>query len=386
MFRYLVSLAGFNNLLEWHPTWLALTLEWAWQERANRGNATGLRHAPLAGIADGVPPPLSQWLLSGFPPFPPAAPQAVSPWPHLIYAYMIENTRIYEIFRKVLWEFAHTERLEPPTAATQAWLRATEDLFYSFPPAFPATGLTSSIRPDIRATRRNAYYRMFGMDLNHGADGGGPYPYEKPKGGANVEFVTLFEGFLREVWRAMTNFNNTSGENFTDPAGIMAQAEQLGEILRLRRRNGNLSRDEFVHVAAMSWFHLTVDGNTPVVIDLKAQAESPEDRLRKIGERVGVPAHSRAESFFVLANTMSPLLLQVENRDFDNPAGALTLYAAGSPVEQNVRRILTHWSKATGRDYKARSVSVSDGLAAPSNRPPQAAQPRRVTNGAAMAR
>src|SRR5215207_2456696 len=85
---------------------------------------------------------------------------------HLIYAYMIENTRIYEIFRRVLYEYLHGEGLETPSEESQRWLRTTEELFYRDTPPFFAFQLTSHIRPDIRATRRNAYYRMFGMDLN----------------------------------------------------------------------------------------------------------------------------------------------------------------------------------------------------------------------------
>src|ERR1051325_10241581 len=30
-------------------------------------------------------------------------------WDHLIYAYMIENTRVFEIFRRVLHEYLHVE-------------------------------------------------------------------------------------------------------------------------------------------------------------------------------------------------------------------------------------------------------------------------------------
>ena len=35
-------------------------------------------------------------------------------WDHLVYAYMIENTRLYEIFRKILHEFRHGEELGVP--------------------------------------------------------------------------------------------------------------------------------------------------------------------------------------------------------------------------------------------------------------------------------
>ena len=75
---------------------------------------------------------------------------------------------------------------------------------------FFITAITGYVRPDIHATRRNAYQRMFGMDLNHGTDDNKPYPYVKAEA-ANSEFVSTFEEFLREVWIGMENVNNTSG-------------------------------------------------------------------------------------------------------------------------------------------------------------------------------
>lgn len=52
------------------------------------------------------------------------------PW-HLIYAYMIENTRIYEIFERVIYEYFHGERLGFPSRrqGTNRWLRAAETIF-----------------------------------------------------------------------------------------------------------------------------------------------------------------------------------------------------------------------------------------------------------------
>ena len=51
-------------------------------------------------------------------------------WEHLIYAYMIENTRVYEVFRRVIHELVHGEKLGPARQATQSWLRNTEMLFF----------------------------------------------------------------------------------------------------------------------------------------------------------------------------------------------------------------------------------------------------------------
>ena len=111
-------------------------------------------------------------------------------WDHLIYAYMIENTRIYEIFRRVVHEFLHGEKLGAPGASeTQLWLRTTEELFYRDPPPFSITTVSSHIRPDLRSSRRNAYQRMFGMDLNHGTDENAAIPL--CQGGCSQQRVRL---------------------------------------------------------------------------------------------------------------------------------------------------------------------------------------------------
>lgn len=155
-------------------------------------------------------------------------------WEHLIYAYMIENTRIYEIFRRVLFELLHGEKLGTPLPDSQRWLRTTEALFYKDSTPFQITSVTSDIRKDPSGTARNAYQRMFGMDLNHGGEDGKPYPYVKA-GAANGEFVATFEEFLREVWVGITYVTATSSSNPTDDSKISELAEKLHDMLRSRR-------------------------------------------------------------------------------------------------------------------------------------------------------
>ena len=85
---------------------------------------------------------------------------------------------MFEIVRGVLHEYRHGEKLGTPlNADTQNWLRNAEQLFYRESAPFVITNVSSHIRSDLRGNRRNAYQRMFGMDLNHGADDGKPYSY-----------------------------------------------------------------------------------------------------------------------------------------------------------------------------------------------------------------
>jgi hypothetical protein len=282
-------------------------------------------------------------------------------WDHLIYAYMIENTRVFEIFRRVLHEHLHGEKFGAPLDEdTQHWLRSTEELFYRDSAPFLISNVSSYIRSDLRANRRNAYQRMFGMDLNHGSDDGKPYPYIKAEA-ANSSFAVTFEEFLREVWVGMTYVGATSSSNPTDDSKIAELAEKLHNMLQSRRLNGNLAREEFAFVATMSWFHLTLEFDSPIVRSLRAEAVGPENRLYKIAERVGLPAHGLSKSFFDIADPISRLLIQIEMGTYNHIEASRTLYdpnIPGSP-ERDIRTIITHWTAITGRDVKARKVAAN---------------------------
>ena len=288
-------------------------------------------------------------------------------WDHLIYAYMIENTRIYEIFRRVVYEFLHGEKLGAPSADSHLWLRSTEELFYRDSPPFSVTTLTSYLRPDLGGTRRNAYHRMFGMELNHGRDDNSPYPYARADA-ANKEFVTTFEELLREVWVGHINRKNAVGTKPTDDSKIEELARKLHDMLITRRLNGNLAREEFFFVAMMSWFHLTVDNNLPIIRDLRADASSAEERLFKIAQLVGLPAHGLSRSYFLVAEAMSEVLIAIETGRLHQEGAAVAFYDPEVPdifdasrpnvLPGKMNLIITHWSIITGHDVKAGKVAI----------------------------
>lgn len=358
MFRQLAGSIpnGANTLFLEHPSVLITLLEKAWEQREHISDRE-LGHPYRRSTINGLP---SFWLE----PLRNAA-KIVCPyecdsvkykalWDHLIYAYMIENTRIYEIFRRVLSEFLHGEKLGIPEPDAMIWLRNTEELFYRDPLPFSITAINSYIRPDMRASRRNAYQRMFGMDLNHGTDDNQPYPYIRADT-YNKEFVTIFEELLREVWVAIANVGNQSGPNPTDRGKIGNLAGNLHDMLMSRRQYGNLSHEEFVFVSMMSWFHLTVQFNSPIVETLKASASSPEQRLFKIAQRVGLPAHGLSKNYFDIADPISRFLIQIEASGTSIVPGLVVQ----GPLQDTVNVIITHWSLITGRDMKARKVSTT---------------------------
>ncbi len=287
-------------------------------------------------------------------------------WDHLIYAYMIENTRIYEIFRRVIHAFRHGEKLATPiNSIAQNWLRVTEELFYSNQAPFSITNVSSFIRPDLGASRRNAYQRMFGMDLNHGMDDGKPYSYIKAEA-ANSNFVSILEELLREVWIGITFKGATSAPNPTDDPKIAILADQLHEMLQSRRKHGNLSREEFCFVSMMSWFHLTLEANAPILTSMRVEADGIDNKLFQLAERVGLPAHGLSRSFFEIADPMSRVLIFIEQTDFTS-SNAPVFYDKTIPLPSGIPNdlpaamgtIITNWTAITGRDVKARKVSAN---------------------------
>lgn len=375
MFRHFATFVSPDTLFKAHPAELAWLLEETWRQRfdiqarslgdPDRRSALSAALPPSsegAPLSDELADILSFFDSSGGDP---VEIQRQFRWDHLIYAYMIENTRLYEVFKRVVHEFVHGEKLGVPDADSQAWLRNTEELFFKDGAPFFATSLASHIRADLRANRRNPYQRLFGMELNHGMDDGKPQPYVRAEA-ANAEFVPTFEEFLREVWVGMTYVSATSSSNPTDPAKILTLISKLKNMLLSRRQDGNLSREEFSAVTAMAWFHLTLEykndgASSPIVASLRAQATGTEQRLFKVAERVGLPAHGLSKHFFDIADAISRILTQIESNDYDTTDKVRALFTPDTTLqaspESAMRTIITHWTAITGRDVKARKVA-----------------------------
>lgn len=290
-------------------------------------------------------------------------------WDHFGFSYLLENTRMIQIVRRVVREFRLGEGLGVASVATQRWLDVTETMLYAAHNPVAAWLSTSLVRPDAEAVRRNAYWRLFGMDLAFGTEENKPFVYEKAAA-ANTTFVVVFEELLFELWQAITNIRNLAGVNAADDDRIYRLAEQLQFMLRSRRQRAMLAREELAANLVVGWIQLSLDSNTPVVVDLRAQATSPADRLKVIGERVGLPAHSKSAALMSMAADFSLLLRTIEAGVIAGPQFSWVLYASvpppGSPpppagpapLGPNARRVITEWSAATGRDIKSRKVPV----------------------------
>lgn len=280
-------------------------------------------------------------------------------WDHFGYSYLVENTRALQILRRVVREYRSGEALGTPSIATQRWLDATEVLLFSAPNPFGPWQSTSVVRPDQESVRRNAYWRLFGLDLAFGSDDNRPLVYDKAKA-SNQNFLRLFEELLFELWQAISNEHNSSGVNNTDDDRIYRLTEELKFILRSRRQSQTLAREELAAAAAMSWVELTLSTNTPLVIDLRAQATDAADRLRMIGEKVEMAPHSKSSEFFSMCTEMSVFLRTIESGvAVTSSSTAWFLYkSTGGGIGTQTRRLITEWAAATGKDLKTRGKPV----------------------------
>jgi len=377
-----------DSLFLYTPLQISALVETVWR---NRYNATSANFTPWPlGLTDAIlsatdfysgytfptggpyPPPgggNQQWpfpsLPSGPGPFTPPdqlpgvalVGGLVQPtnWDHLIYAYLIENTRIFDIFARLLETYAFSEQLETPSPAAQNFWRNTEYLIYGDGIPSMIWNTTSRVRRDEIGNRQTVYSWMLGVDLSHAAELAKDHPYRKPAA-SNRDFFPTFEAFASQVWGGIMNAKNLVGANPTDPVAIATAARRLYDMMATRRLNGNLSREEFRAVAVMSWLHLAVSYDSPAVVDLKATASSPEQRLMKLAERVGMAAHTRTKPLFDLAQAFSFLLQSIEGGAYNDASGAALLYNLGSVDELNAEVVIDQYSLATGRDLKATSV------------------------------
>lgn len=336
------------------------------------------------GLSSGIRPGSSAYV----PPPPPALGLDLVPlpWDHLIYAYLVESTGVVEVLGEVVRRYTTGESLDPPSVETLTWVRATEELLFRDAPLFHVGSTVSSLRPDASVNRRNAYWRMFGCDLPHplpsSPDGSA---WKRPAGsGVNTRFIEIWNELLRQVWLGIEHDRNSVGANPTDPNYVGYLCQTLGEMLRLRRRGGLLAREEFTYVAMMSWLHLTLESDTPLVRDLKATASgagNPADRLSAIAARVGMTSPRGARELFELAVLVSPLLWFIELDQFSDAADASVLFRSfgvtNPPVPTLMMRVIDMWQSATGTPVKALATTTRTGSPAL----PRPAQPIRLPAG-----
>jgi hypothetical protein len=297
---------------------------------------------------------------------------------HLIYAYMLENTKMFQIFERIVSLYQHGEDLTIPyngtDLLTRAWIDNSHLLFFSNSP-YAVCNDNSLLGSNFEAMRRNGYYRLFGMDLNHGiGENGSTAVAYKRANHFNTDFIPQFENFLKLCWQMMINFSNTSSINTTDLIALQEQANALKHMLLARRTTEssldnysylNLSRLEFQSVIMAEWFNHAISYNSPIVKEMGAEGVTPSERLNRLGRQVGIPSHSKSGNFIDLAPLMATLLRLLELGEIDNDYIAAIANSATRPYSL-ISSILFNYQLATGRDLK-NQVMVTNNYA-PKNR------------------
>jgi hypothetical protein len=296
---------------------------------------------------------------------------------HLLYAYLLENTRMLQIFERLLEKYFEDEELGiPGNNQVATWFHNTEQVFFK-------SRAISRIRSNTDTVRRNAYWRMFGMDLAFGDinSQSNTIPYYKAKS-SNQQFILLFERFLAEIWQGYINARNSSGENHSDVNVIHDLAVQLRELLLARRgaaglsyANQNLSREEFYSVLITSWFTFIISDNTPVVDFLNCQSSAIGERLMKIGAKVGIPAHTKCQSLFEMAGAASNVMVTLElGGVLDVPSTVQAILSALNPNQlpaplpvninlmEDLLTVINNWEKATGHRIKNPEAKINGTL------------------------
>jgi hypothetical protein len=281
------------------------------------------------------------WSMGAFVRYPPSASPA---WEHLGYSFALESSRMVQIFDRVVHEYTIGERLGIPGHATQRWLDTMQALLHPGRGAGAWPNDTMSRRA-TESVRRNAYWRLFGMELSFGTDRNEVFDYEKAEA-SNTNFVPQFEAMLRAIRRATARTGRPQLGSQRLHASVLTCVSELRNVLIERRQSNFLAREELAAATVMGWLELSLRVDSPVVKDLRVEADSAATRLALIGDRIGLPAHQKSEALFALAPDFSLLLRAIESDALLE--SALPLLQAGSPLADASQRVIVNWSAAIG--------------------------------------
>ena len=193
-------------------------------------------------------------------------------WHHLVYAYLIESTGVFEVLAEVVRRLVVGETLRPAVRRPRRWAaghrgavlprpaavlhRRDGQRAAARPPGEPPQRLLADVRPRAAApdARRwpPAPARPRVVEAGH-------------RHGVNTGFREKWTELLRQVWLGIENPGTGSGPTPPTASYIALLCGALKDMLAMRRRGGLLAREEFAYVSALSWFHLTLRTDTPIV-------------------------------------------------------------------------------------------------------------------------
>jgi hypothetical protein len=276
-----------------------------------------------------------------------------SSWDHLIYAYMIESTRVCEIFRKLSALYKSGAQLPPPSIASrQFWFMA--DSVILSPPQAICVWTGASRTPEEEEASRHALYRnTFAREFS-GAD-------ENRRAGfaqsSTPDFFAKFEAFLGEAWRGIVQARSPQAQRDTNHQKLASLAMDLSNQLVTMRERTSLTLEEFRAVAIASMLHVVVSVNSQVVNDLGANAVSSAERLALMGKKCGIAPSPRAPALFEISRPLSVILRALESGAFNDVPGARFLCSNGN-LQDLFETAIGLYNEAVGKDLTARKTDV----------------------------
>jgi hypothetical protein len=344
--QYVNNAALAANVLSEHPALIIERAEFCWEDvRAIVGNAvvrnpaTAMPNVPLPVLGRG------QVRRPG--------PQPDS-WDHLIYAFLIENTGIFDILRKAAELYKSSAQLPPARPLAKQFWFMVENVVFS-PPATICV-LRTAIKSSDETEQRHALYRdTFGLELDRTEPG----PHGRAQGPRETssEFVRALETFLHEAWRGIVQQRSATGVRDINYRKLAISASALHDYMIARRERTDLTLEEFRAVAIMSLLHTALSFNSAVVTALGADAFNCAERLAFIGKLCGIAAHPRANSLFEISRPLSGLLRFVEAGAFSTVPGAQNLCRIQG-FQDLVETVVGLYPEAMGRGLARRDAEI----------------------------
>jgi hypothetical protein len=148
--------------------------------------------------------------------------------------------------------------------------------------------------------------------------------------------------------------------------------------------------EEFYSVLLTTWFAFIIsDNSSPIVQFLNCESSTMGERLLKIGNRVGIPAHTKSQALFEMAGSLSNILVAVETSSLLNDSSfvkkMLSSLDPGNPLSlesdfmNDFLTVINNWEKATNHRIKNPEASLS-GTVRVEQKPLKPAKPTPTLN------
>jgi hypothetical protein len=339
------------DLLRAHPLEIAALVENRWRERAGEVGASPEFAWPESTIQQVLIRDFDKRLIT------PAELKQAELWPHLIYAYLIENTGIFEIFQKLSELYRLDSRLPPLKNDSRRFWFMVDSLIFSAPPPMTVLSAGALRGSDEQLERQALYRKVLNLELSNSKENAQHYQSRTP-GTPTGDLISNIGAFLHETWRGIVQARPGSiGSKDVNYQKIVSSANAIRNQLSTQRERSDLSLAEFRAAGIMSLLEVAVSDNTAVVEDLNAMSSSAAERLRLIGKQCGIAPNPRAAALFEIAPHFSVLLRFIETDVFKDAGSVETLCKERILIDR-VEPVISLYREALGNELTASGTEL----------------------------